>query len=68
MQLRLMQASEHKPAFARCSPFANITYGCYSVMAINTVLKISDYVVAEAGFGADLGAERFINIKCRKAG
>ncbi len=64
----LVQTLEHNPAFIHGGPFANIAHGCNSVMATETALKLSDYVVTEAGFGADLGAEKFFNIKCRKAG
>ena len=68
MQPNLVQTLENNPAFVHGGPFANITHGCNSVIATSTALKISDYVVTEAGFGADLGAEKFMNIKCRKAG
>ena len=68
MQPNLVQTLENNPAFVHGGPFANIAHGCNSVMATTTALKIADYVVAEAGFGADLGAEKFMNIKCRKAG
>ena len=68
MQPNLVQTLEHNPAFVHGGPFANIAHGCNSVIATVTALKISDYVVTEAGFGADLGAEKFMNIKCRKAG
>jgi formate--tetrahydrofolate ligase len=64
----LVQTLENNPAFVHGGPFANIAHGCNSVMATTTALKIADYVVTEAGFGADLGAEKFMNIKCRKAG
>jgi formate--tetrahydrofolate ligase len=64
----LVQTLEHNPAFIHGGPFANIAHGCNSVIATETALKLSDYVVTEAGFGADLGAEKFFNIKCRKAG
>ncbi len=64
----LVQTLEHTPAFIHGGPFANIAHGCNSVLATQTALKLGDYVVTEAGFGADLGAEKFINIKCRKAG
>jgi formate--tetrahydrofolate ligase len=64
----LVQTLEHTPAFIHGGPFANIAHGCNSVMATQTALKLADYVVTEAGFGADLGAEKFINIKCRKSG
>jgi formate--tetrahydrofolate ligase len=59
---------ENNPAFVHGGPFANIAHGCNSVIATTTALKIADFVVTEAGFGADLGAEKFMNIKCRKAG
>lgn len=68
MQPNLVQTLENNPAFVHGGPFANIAHGCNSVTATNTALKIRDYVVTEAGFGADLGAEKFMNIKCRKAG
>jgi formate--tetrahydrofolate ligase len=68
MQPNLVQTLENNPAFVHGGPFANIAHGCNSVIATTTALKISDYVVTEAGFGADLGAEKFMNIKCRKAG
>ena len=64
----LVQTLENNPAFIHGGPFANIAHGCNSVVATETALKLSDYVVTEAGFGADLGAEKFFNIKCRKAG
>jgi len=64
----LVQTLENNPAFIHGGPFANIAHGCNSVLATKTALKLSDYVVTEAGFGADLGAEKFINIKCRKSG
>lgn len=64
----LVQTLENNPAFVHGGPFANIAHGCNSVLATKTALKISDYVVTEAGFGADLGAEKFFNIKCRKSG
>ena len=63
-----MQTLENNPAFVHGGPFANIAHGCNSVIATKTALKLADYVVTEAGFGADLGAEKFMNIKCRKAG
>jgi formate--tetrahydrofolate ligase len=63
----LVQTLENNPAFIHGGPFANIAHGCNSVMATRTALKLADYVVTEAGFGADLGAEKFIDIKCRKA-
>ncbi|MDP2121631.1 MAG: formate--tetrahydrofolate ligase [Hoeflea sp.] len=68
MQPNLVQTLENNPAFVHGGPFANIAHGCNSVVATTTALKISDYVVTEAGFGADLGAEKFFDIKCRKAG
>jgi formate--tetrahydrofolate ligase len=68
MQPNLVQTLENNAAFVHGGPFANIAHGCNSVIATKTALKISDYVVTEAGFGADLGAEKFMNIKCRKAG
>ena len=68
MQPNLVQTLENNPAFVHGGPFANIAHGCNSVMATSTALKVADYVVTEAGFGADLGAEKFMNIKCRKAG
>ncbi|MEC8667433.1 MAG: formate--tetrahydrofolate ligase [Pseudomonadota bacterium] len=68
MQPNLVQTLEHTPAFVHGGPFANIAHGCNSVIATTTALKLADYVVTEAGFGADLGAEKFMNIKCRKAG
>jgi formate--tetrahydrofolate ligase len=64
----LVQTLEGTPAFVHGGPFANIAHGCNSVMATTTALKLADYVVTEAGFGADLGAEKFIDIKCRKTG
>jgi formate--tetrahydrofolate ligase len=64
----LVQTLENNPAFIHGGPFANIAHGCNSVTATKTALKLADYVVTEAGFGADLGAEKFIDIKCRKAG
>ncbi|PCJ83096.1 MAG: formate--tetrahydrofolate ligase [Hyphomicrobiales bacterium] len=68
MQPNLVQTLENNPAFVHGGPFANIAHGCNSVVATSTALKLADYVVTEAGFGADLGAEKFFNIKCRKAG
>ena len=68
VQPNLVQTLEHNPAFVHGGPFANIAHGCNSVIATQTALKLADYVVTEAGFGADLGAEKFLNIKCRKAG
>src|SRR6266513_6066457 len=64
----LVQTLENNPAFIHGGPFANIAHGCNSVMATTTALKLADYVVTEAGFGADLGAEKFLDIKCRKTG
>ena len=64
----LVQTLEGTPAFIHGGPFANIAHGCNSVLATSTALKLADYVVTEAGFGADLGGEKFLNIKCRKAG
>ena len=68
MQPNLVQTLENSPAFVHGGPFANIAHGCNSVIATKTALKLADYVVTEAGFGADLGAEKFLNIKCRHAG
>ncbi|MGS2723831.1 formate--tetrahydrofolate ligase [Porticoccus sp. GXU_MW_L64] len=68
LQPNLVQTLENNPAFIHGGPFANIAHGCNSVIATKTALKLSDYVVTEAGFGADLGAEKFFDIKCRKAG
>jgi formate--tetrahydrofolate ligase len=67
-QPNLVQTLENNPALMHGGPFANIAHGCNSVVATKTALKLADYVVTEAGFGADLGAEKFFNIKCRKAG
>jgi formate--tetrahydrofolate ligase len=67
-QPNLVQTMENNPAFMHGGPFANIAHGCNSVIATKTAMKLADYVVTEAGFGADLGAEKFFNIKCRKAG
>jgi formate--tetrahydrofolate ligase len=64
----MVQTLENNPAFIHGGPFANIAHGCNSVMATQAALKLADYVVTEAGFGADLGAEKFVDIKCRKAG
>ena len=64
----LVQTLEHTPAFVHGGPFANIAHGCNSVMATKIALKLGDYVVTEAGFGADLGAEKFLDIKCRQSG
>ena len=68
MQPNLVQTLENNPAFVHGGPFANIAHGCNSVIATKTALHLGDYVVTEAGFGADLGAEKFFDIKCRKAG
>ena len=68
MHPNLVQTTEHTPAFIHGGPFANIAHGCNSVVATKMAMSYSDYVVTEAGFGADLGAEKFMNIKCRKAG
>ena len=68
LQPNLVQTLENNPAFVHGGPFANIAHGCNSVIATKTALKLADYVVTEAGFGADLGAEKFFDIKCRKAG
>ena len=68
MQPNLVQTLENNPAFVHGGPFANIAHGCNSVIATRTALKLGEYVVTEAGFGADLGAEKFFDIKCRKAG
>ncbi len=68
LQPNLVQTLENNPAFIHGGPFANIAHGCNSVMATTTALKLADYVVTEAGFGADLGAEKFFDIKCRAAG
>jgi formate--tetrahydrofolate ligase len=68
MSPNLVQTLENNPAIIHGGPFANIAHGCNSVIATRTALKLADYVVTEAGFGADLGAEKFIDIKCRKAG
>ncbi|MEX3011941.1 formate--tetrahydrofolate ligase [Hoeflea sp. TYP-13] len=68
MQPNLVQTLENNPAFVHGGPFANIAHGCNSVVATTTALKLGDYVITEAGFGADLGAEKFFDIKCRKAG
>ena len=64
----LVQTLEHTPAFIHGGPFANIAHGCNSVTATKTAMRLADYVVTEAGFGADLGAEKFLDIKCRMAG
>ena len=68
MQPNLVQTLENNPAFVHGGPFANIAHGCNSVIATRAALKLADYVVTEAGFGADLGAEKFLDIKCRQAG
>ena len=68
LQPNLVQTMENNPALMHGGPFANIAHGCNSVMATKTALKMADYVITEAGFGADLGAEKFLDIKCRKAG
>ena len=68
MQPNLVQTLENNPAFVHGGPFANIAHGCNSVIATRTALRLADYAVTEAGFGADLGAEKFFDIKCRKAG
>jgi len=68
LQPNIVQTLENNPAFVHGGPFANIAHGCNSVIATKSALKLADYVVTEAGFGADLGAEKFIDIKCRKTG
>ncbi len=68
LQPNLVQTLENNPAFVHGGPFANIAHGCNSVMATKAAMKLAEFVVTEAGFGADLGAEKFMNIKCRKAG
>jgi formate--tetrahydrofolate ligase len=68
LQPNLVQTLENNPAFIHGGPFANIAHGCNSVIATQSALKLADYVVTEAGFGADLGAEKFLDIKCRKSG
>ena len=68
VQPNLVQTLEHTPAFVHGGPFANIAHGCNSLIATRTALRLADYVVTEAGFGADLGAEKFFDIKCRKGG
>ena len=68
LQPNLIQTLEHTPAIVHGGPFANIAHGCNSVRATKTALKMADYVITEAGFGADLGAEKFFNIKCRASG
>ena len=67
MKPNLVQTLENNPAMIHGGPFANIAHGCNSVIATKAGLKLSDYVVTQAGFGADLGAEKFLNIKCRKS-
>src|SRR5690606_32403330 len=64
----LVQTLENNPAFIHGGPFANIAHGCNSVLATKLAMRLADYTVTEAGFGADLGAEKFLNIKCRQAG
>ena len=64
----LVQTLDHTPVFVHGGPFANIAHGCNSVMATNLAMKLGDYAITEAGFGADLGAEKFLDIKCRQAG
>ncbi|MGQ7507268.1 formate--tetrahydrofolate ligase, partial [Streptococcus suis] len=68
LQPNLVQTIENNPVLIHGGPFANTAHGCNSVIATKTALALGDYVVTEAGFGADLGAEKFFNIKCRKAG
>src|SRR3954468_15000383 len=68
LEPNLVQTLEHTPAFVHGGPFANIAHGCSSVIATRAALRLADYVVTEAGFGADLGAEKFVDIKCRKSG
>ena len=68
LQPNLVQTLENNPAFIHGGPFGNIAHGCNSVIATKAAVKLADYVVTEAGFGADLGAEKFIDIKCRKSG
>jgi formate--tetrahydrofolate ligase len=68
LQPNLVQTLEHTPALVHAGPFANLAHGCSSVVATRAALKLADYVVEEAGFGADLGAEKFVDIKCRQAG
>ena len=68
LQPNLVQTLENNPAFVHGGPFANIAHGCNTVLATKTAMKLADYVITEAGFGADLGAEKFFDIKCRKAG
>lgn len=64
----LVQTTEHTPAFVHGGPFANIAHGCNSILATKLAMTFGDYVITEAGFGADLGAEKFYDIKCRKSG
>ena len=68
LQPNFVQTLEHSPALVHGGPFANIAHGCNSLLATETALKLADYVVTEAGFGADLGAEKFLDIKCRIGG
>jgi formate--tetrahydrofolate ligase len=68
IQPNIVQTLEQTPTLVHGGPFANIAHGCNSVLATKTALKLADYVVTEAGFGADLGAEKFVDIKCRKSG
>ncbi len=68
MKPNLVQTLEHTPVIVHGGPFANIAHGCNSIIATKTALQLGDYVVTEAGFGSDLGAEKFLDIKCRKAG
>ena len=67
-ETNLVETLENNPAMVHGGPFANIAHGCNSVVATKASLKLADYVITEAGFGADLGAEKFFDIKCRKAG
>ena len=67
MMPNLVQTLEHTPAFVHGGPFANIAHGCNSIIATKMAMKLGDYIITEAGFGADLGAEKFLDIKCRKA-
>ena len=68
LEPNLVQTTENTPAFVHGGPFANIAHGCNSIIATRTAMSLGEYVVTEAGFGADLGAEKFFNIKCRKSG
>ena len=68
MKPNMIQTLEHTPALIHGGPFANIAHGCNSIIATRAALKMADYCITEAGFGADLGAEKFFDIKCRKAG